>query len=342
MTSFANGVNVSLTPAGDTLYSGNAYLVAKMLERALPMLVFEKFGQAYSLPTKSSRTMKFRRYESLDGTPRELVEGVTPQSQELSYTEISVDLRQYGNLVVISDVALDTADTDIAGQASQLVGEQAALTVENLRIDVLMGGSNVEYSTGNARNQVNNPMTLGLQRRIVRKLKRQLGKPIYEAIASSPRFYTENVWSAFVAVCHSDCEADIRSMEGFKDAVDYGTWPSWENEIGAVEGVRYVTSTLLPIFPDAGGAATNASGATMVSTSGTNADVYPILFFAKDAYGITPLKGADSLTPAIINPTHTPSDPLAQRMYVSWKTMQASVILNQAWLVRAEVAVTAY
>ena len=50
----------------------NVYVVAKMLIRALPYLVFEKFGQAYPLPTKSTKTAKFRRFESLDATPKEL------------------------------------------------------------------------------------------------------------------------------------------------------------------------------------------------------------------------------------------------------------------------------
>jgi len=33
-----------------------------MLTRALPLLVFEKFGQTYPLPTNSTQTAKFRRY----------------------------------------------------------------------------------------------------------------------------------------------------------------------------------------------------------------------------------------------------------------------------------------
>ena len=131
-------------------------------------------------------------------------------------------------------------------------------------------------------------------------------------------------------------------MVGFKDAIDYGTTTPWENEIGACENVRYMFTTMMPVYKDAGGAATNAAGQKMISTAGTKADVYPILFIAKDAYGLVPLKGMDALTPMVQNPTPTPSDPLAQRAYVAWKTMQTCVILNQAWMVRAEVAATAY
>lgn len=320
----------------------NVYVVAKMLIRALPYLVFEKFGQAYPLPTKSTKTAKFRRFESLDATPTELTEGVTPTAQTFTVTDIEATVHQYGNLVTMTDVLLDTNDSPVMEQVTQIVGEQAAETVENMRIGVLLGGTNVEYSNGTSRAEVNTPISLPLQRRITRKLKNQKARMITDSIKSTPRFYTESVAPCFVAVCHPDCEADIRSMPHFIDVKDYGNAGPWENEIGAVEGVRYLFTTLMKSWPDTGGNKTNAAGDTMVSTTGTKADVYPILFLAKDAYGLVPLKGAESLTPVIINPSHTESDPLAQRAHVAWKTMQTCVILNQAWMVRAEVAVTAY
>ena len=320
----------------------NVYVVAKMLIRALPYLVFEKFGQAYPLPTKSTKTAKFRRFESLDATPKELTEGVTPTAQTFSVTDIEANVHQYGTLVTMTDVLLDTNDSPVMEQVTQIVGEQAAETVENMRIGVLLGGTNVEYANGTARNEVNTPISLPLQRRITRKLKNQKARFLTDSIKSTPRFYTESISPCFVAVCHPDCEADIRSMPHFQDVKDYGNTSPWENEIGAVEGVRYLFTTLMKSWPDAGGAKTNAAGDTMVSTTGTKADVYPILFLAKDAYGLVPLKGAESLTPVIINPSHTESDPLAQRAHVAWKTMQTCVILNQAWMVRAEVACTAY
>ena len=242
----------------------------------------------------------------------------------------------------MTDVLLDTNDSPVMEQVTQIVGEQAAETVENMRIGVLLGGTNVEYANGTARNEVNTPISLPLQRRITRKLKNQKARFLTDSIKSTPRFYTESISPCFVAVCHPDCEADIRSMPHFQDVKDYGNTSPWENEIGAVEGVRYLFTTLMKSWPDAGGAKTNAAGDTMVSTTGTKADVYPILFLAKDAYGLVPLKGAESLTPVIINPSHTESDPLAQRAHVAWKTMQTCVILNQAWMVRAEVACTAY
>lgn len=318
----------------------NVYVALQLLVRALPYMVFEKFGQAYPLPEKSTRTIKFRRYEALDGTPTKLTEGVTPASQDLTVSDLQVSLDQYGSLVTVSDVLLDTTDSPVLEQATAVVGEQAAEMLERMRIGVLLGGSNVEYANGAARSDVNEAISLPLQRRITRKLRGQRARTLNTIIRSTPSFNTENVSPGFVAICHPDCDADIREMKGFIDTKDYGSVSALENEIGAVENVRYFYTDLLESFADAGGNATNAAGKSMVSATGTKADVYPILFLAKDAYGIVPFKGATAMTPIVLQPTPSPSDPLGQRGHIGWKAMQTAVILNQAWMVRAEVAVT--
>ena len=131
-------------------------------------------------------------------------------------------------------------------------------------------------------------------------------------------------------------------MAGFTPVAEYGSRkPVCPEEIGSVEDVRYVLSPELNPFTDAG-ASYNGSGTAMVSTSGTSADVYPILYFGKEAFGTVPLKGAGAITPMVLNPGKPDkSDPLGQRGYVSWKTYFTAVILNQSWMARLEVAVTA-
>ncbi len=125
-------------------------------------------------------------------------------------------------------------------------------------------------------------------------------------------------------------------MTGFVPAEKYGSMTPWENELGKVEDVRYVSSTIFEPFLDAGGAK-----GTMLSTTGTSADVYPVLYVARDAYGIVALKGMFAVTPMVVNPKPSDSDPLAQRGHVAWKAMQTAVILNDLWMARVEVAATA-
>lgn len=324
------------TTYGDISPRTAAYAEKELLKRGLPFLVLEKFGQAKPLPSNSTKVMKFRRYSALANTPVTLTEGVTPASQQLSVVDVTATLAQYGGLTTISDVILDTHEDNTLNEAVNLLGEQAAQMIEKMRFGVLKAGTNVLYANGAARNAVNTAISLTLQRRAVRALKRQNARFITSIVRSTPSYGTEAVAPGYVALIHPDLEADVRGLAGFVPAEKYGSMTPWENELGKVEDVRYVSSTIFEPWADAGG----AKGA-MLSTTGTNADVYPVLFVARDAYGIIALKGMFALTPMVVNPKPSDSDPLAQRGHVSWKAYQTAVILNDAWMVRGEVAATA-
>jgi N4-gp56 family major capsid protein len=324
------------TAYGDISPRTAAYAEKELLKRGLPYLVLEKFGQAKALPANSTKVMKFRRYTALSNTPVALTEGVTPESQQLSVTDVTATLSQYGGLTTISDVILDTHEDQTLNEAVALLGEQAAQMIERMRFGVLRAGTNVLYANGSARNAVNTELTVDIQRRAVRALKRQNARFITTIVRSTPSFGTESVAPGFVALIHPDVEASVRSLTGFVPAEKYGAITPWEGELGKCEDVRYVSSTIFAPFADAGG-----DKGAMLSTSGTKADVYPVLFLGRDAYGIVALKGAFALTPMVVNPKPSDSDPLAQRGHVSWKGMQTAVVLNDAFMIRCEVAARA-
>lgn len=280
--------------------------------------------------------MKFRRYNALPNTPQALSEGVTPTGQTLTVTDVTATLTQYGDRVTITDVILDTHEDQTLNEAVNLLGEQAAQMIEKMRFGVLKAGTNVIYGNGSARTDVNTAISINLQRRAVRALKRQNARFITSIVRSTPNYGTENVAPGYVALIHPDLEADVRQLTGFVPAEKYGSMTPWENELGKCEDVRYVSSTIFEPWADAGGAK-----GTMLSTTGTNADVYPVLFVGRDAYAIIALKGMFALTPMVVNPKPSDSDPLAQRGHCGWKAMQACVILNDAFMIRAEVAATA-
>jgi N4-gp56 family major capsid protein len=166
--------------------------------------------------------------------------------------------------------------------------------------------------------------------------------PITKILSPSVDYATRAVEAAYVCVAHTDCDADIRSLPGFLPVAQYGQrTPLHETEIGSVENVRFLTSPDLGPFLDAGGAFAG-SGTAMVTTSGTSADVYPYLFFGKEAFGCVALRGMGAVEPTIIRPgVKDKSDPLGQRGYIGWKTWFACLILNDVWMAREEAAVTA-
>ena len=327
---------MAATAYGDISPRTAAYAEKELLKRGLPYLVLEKFGQAKALPGNSTKVMKFRRYTALNNTPATLTEGVTPAGQLLTVTDVTATLAQYGGLAQITDVILDTHEDNTLNEAVNLLGEQAAQMIERMRFGVLVAGTNVLYANGAARNAVNTALTMAVQRKAVRALKRQNARPITSIVRSTPAYDTANVAPGFVGLIHPDLEGDVRAMTNFTPAEKYGSMTPWENEIGKVDDVRYVSSTIFNPFADAGGLK-----GLMLSTTGTNADVYPVLYLGRDAYGIVALKGQYAVTPMVVNPKPSDSDPLAQRGSVGWKGMQTAVILNDTFMVRCEVAATA-
>jgi N4-gp56 family major capsid protein len=338
---------------GDITPAIAAYSVVRMLKRAMPYLQLEKFGQTYPLPTHSTQTAKFRRYFLTGATgaagsgsgsfyipvaTTPLVEGVTPSGNSIANQDYTATLSQYGDYVTITDVVMDTHTDGILQQTTDILGEQAALTIETLRFNVLKAGTNVFYANNvGGRSSVVAAIALADQRRVTTALNRQNAKKISQVVASTPDYNTKSVEAAYMAVCHPDLESDLRSISGFKPVADYGPHSSpFEGEIGSLEQVRYLSSTVIAPWADAGG----AKGA-MRSTTGTSADVYPVLYFGRDAFGIVPLKGKSSMTPMVVNPKPAPGDPLAQRGTVGWKLWTTTVILQEAFMARLEVAATA-
>lgn len=347
-----------VTQYGDLTPRQAAHSVVGFLKRVSQLTVLEKFGQQYPMPKNSTQVAKFRRYFLEGGggsysggagsyehptatTP--LVEGVTPAGKKLSFVDYTVQLKQYGDWVSFTDVIVDTHEDypALLKEMTEALGEEAAQTMETLRYDVLKAGTNVYYANGaTSRVQVNAAVNLTLQRRITRSLKRQNARPITNVLSSNPSYNTQPIEAAFIGLCHPDIENDIRRMDGFISTKHYAGVQPMEGEIGAVDDVRYIRSTVFSPFEDAG-----AATSTMMTTGGTNADVYPVLYVAKDAYGIVPLRvGAGNNTSvasvSVVNPTTTTNDPLAQTGIASWKAWNATVILQDAFLVRAEVAAT--
>jgi N4-gp56 family major capsid protein len=255
----------------------------------------------------------------------------------MNYEDVSVTLSQYGDVVGITDVVADLAEDPVLKQATELTGEQAGETIEALMWGIIRAGTNVFYANGTVRTAVNTVITLNKQRAITRLLKAERAKKVTKMLSSSVKYGTEPVDAAFIAFAHTDLEADIRDLPGFTPTEKYGSMQALPYEIGKVEDVRYLLTPVLSSLPDAGG----AKGA-MVSTTGTSADVYPVVYIGKDAYGHVALKGKEAVDIKVRNVGTVDSvDTLGQKGHVGWKAYWKGFIANEMWMARLEVGVTA-
>lgn len=348
---------MSTTKYGDISPRTAAYVVAELLTRGMPLLVFEKFGQGKPIPNNSTKSIKFRRYymdgsdlssftphtyfdsDNMDPTNKILVEGVTPTATAINYEDVTATLVQYGDRITTSDIVMDTHEDPILNESIDMLSEQAPVLLEKARFNVLKAGTNVAYSNGSARNQVNTVLAVGDQRTAVRALKRQLAKPITRVIGSTVQYGTESVASGFVGICHPDLENDLRALTGFVPSENYFQTKPYDGEIGKVSDVRYILSTICEPWTAVGASGTTG-GTNVIENASSQAHVYPIIYLAQDAFGIVPLKGMKSIIPMVVNPKPSDSDPFAQRAHASWKALQTTIILNESWMYRLEVACT--
>lgn len=319
----------------------NVYAERQMLKHQMPVRILDKFGETKPMPRNKTQTIKFRRPKVFTAATTPLQEGVTPTATQFSYEDVEVTLKQYGQVVEITDVIEDTHEDPVLNDATVQAGENIARTLEALDWGVLRAGTNVFYANGTARNQVNTPISLSKQRAVMRALKAQKAYKITRILDASVNYGTKAIEASYIGIHHTDVEQDIRELAGFVPVAEYANRkPISEYELGTVEDTRYICSPDLDPFADAG-AAFAGSGTNMVTTSGTSADIYPVLICGKHSYGLVPLRGQGAVSPTILRPgVKSKSDPLGQRGYIGWKTWHASLILNELWMARLEVAVT--
>jgi N4-gp56 family major capsid protein len=309
-----------------------AYYDRNLLTRAVPADIHGRFGQTRAVPKNGGNQIKFRRYSALTPATTPLTEGVTPSGSSLAVTDITATLAQYGDFVTLSDMVDMVNQDPVLTEAGKVLGEQGGTTIDQIRRDVLVAGTNVFYANGTTRVGVNTALTAAQLKTAIRFLKKQNAKFVKEMVKAGTGISTQPIRPAYIGLIHPDTEAVLEGITGYTPVTNYSAQMDvMENECGSFQNIRFVVSTNAKVFADAGGAK-----GTLISTTGTSADVYATLIIAADAYGICPLTGEAMRN--IIKPLGSAgsADPLDQRATSGWKAITTTKILNDAWLVRLE------
>ena len=344
-----------------TVASRNLIRAAQgMLEHAQPITVLGDFGTQREMPQNSTDTLVFRRTlpfgassvgTTIEGSARYqgtpviqssnfvLAEGVTPNSNTISFQDVTVQLQQYGILFKYSSKVEQLYEDDIPGEMVKLTGETLAEVMEMVRYGVLKAGSTVVYTNGSSRSAINTAISLNSIRKAARTLESNRCRRVTSRLAPGVNFGTRAVQPAYVVFCHTDAVSDIRNLPGFTRVEEYGSFkPIHDREVGACEDFRFISSPLLTSFAGAGSATLNG----MLSVGTSAVDVYPFIVIGEDAWGQVALKGMSAIKPVVLKASQTNhANPLGQFGYVGASTWFATVRLNDAWMARIEAGVTA-
>ena len=220
------------------------YYDRQLLESAKTRLVHQEFGQKRSIPRNSGKYVNFRRWNLFDpaAAVSGLVEGVTPEGQTLSQTEVEEEVRQYGAYVEVTDLLDLTAYDEVISDSAELLGEQLGTVVEWVTRDAMNSGFNVQYANGKTSRSAltaSDKLTTDEIRKAVRTLKKNKARPFCE----------DGRQPHFVCICSPEATYDLQNDEMWKNVSTYSNSEAiYSGEIGRLYGVVFVESTEAKVF----------------------------------------------------------------------------------------------
>ena len=279
-----------------------------LLKRLVGSLQFAKYGQKRNIAKHNGTEVDMRRFNSLAPATTPLSEGVTPDGKEFTVTSVRATAKQYGDYVTVSDVLDMTGLDPVITEMAEVLGEQAAETIDNVIKEEIFAGTTVQYAGGAAgRDSVTGVLTGDEVMKAVRTLRNNKAKPVADGY--------------YIGFVDPYCAYDLMKDPLWQDVSKYSNKENIEKgEIGKLHGVRFVDNT-------------NAFVA---------GNVHGTLIIGQDAYGIVDIEG--SRKPKIIVKTAKEggsADPLEQRNTVGWKVMFTAKRLQELAMVRIETGVTA-
>lgn len=285
----------------------------------------------------SSATSAGMNRWSITASSYQVQEGVTPTPAALSYRDVSVQIQEYAVLFSYTNRVALFHEDDIPADQKMQTAETMPLIREMVRFGVMKAASTVQYSGGTTRATVDEKITYNGLSLMARTLLANHAKMKTKILAPGPAYDTAAIEAGFVVFCHTDCEHDIRQLDDFVPVAKYANrQPINENELGSVGRFRFIVSPELAAYADSGAA---IAGTTNYSTTGTNADVYPMIVCAEDAVFDVALNDN-------FDPFHIPAnqrskeDPVGQRGYVGASFWSAAMVANPGWMGVIEVAIT--
>ena len=317
-----------LTTVTEVTPAVNCFYDRLLLVKAVPLFVHTRWAQIRNIPKGQGKVIKFRRYSLLTAATTPLTEGVTPTGSQLSITDVPATVKWYGDYITFSDELLLTTFDPILTENAQILGVQYSDTIDQLTRNVLAAGTTIQYaSTATARDEVTSAMkiTKSEVQETVKTLKVNLAKRITSQVDASNGFNTSPIPAAYIGIVHPNTTFDLKNVPGFVRVEEYGQKKALSGEVGTLDEVRFIETTNAKVFEDAG------SGSI---------DVYGTLILGANAYGTTRISTA--AVQNIIKPLGSAgsADPLNQRQTHGWKATFVAVILNQAFMLRLEHAVT--
>lgn len=285
-----------------------------LLTRTVPKLVHAKFGQRKRIPMHGGRIIEFRKFSGLAVATTPLTEGVLFTSlKDLTVTATTATVSQYGDAVGFSDLVSTTTIDPLLTETTEIQGEQAGETIDEVVRDVVAAGTTVMYAnTITARGSLTASDTITPADVLRIALQMEINR-------------ARKIDGSWQAITHPRVIFDLMRTQEWRDAQNYHrTGRIFTGEVGELYGVRFWTTDKAAVFEDEG--------------DGSTVDVYTVLVFGQEAFGIVDLAGHNLQT--VFQPLGSAgtADPLKVNQTMGWKATFGVKRLQEAFMLRYECA----
>lgn len=315
----------------------NSYFVREMLKTPRSYLIHRIPLTEMSMPSRNSTTMTLREHADLAIQSVANAEGVPPAEAAISYGDITATLLQYINWVEMSDQSVTTSLEALKAVYAEKLGWNMGESIDTIDRDVLLGGTSAYFANAVAnRAAVITAIAEADLTNIDRLLFENKARYFKGMATGSNKTGTSPIRAAYICLCHGNLKADVEGLTGYRSVEEYASQVEpYESEWGSWRNFRFIGSQNCQVYADSG-AAVGASG--LISTTGVDVDVYPMLIFGQDAARAVKL---DELTTDLIISDFGDDRPAHQTMTMAWKYFGSLAIVHEDLMVRYEVGATA-
>ncbi len=332
---------MNMTTTGDLSPQETIANNTMFLEETKANLVFQPYGVPAQLSQHNGLKLVWVKYHNFPRPEGPVSEGVTPPAIKPQRSLISVDLKPYVQVVEMTETLIKTTKDPLMAIMRDKAAISAAETLDYICFCTCRAGTNVLHAgTATTRETVEGVAVFADFALAEQKLLENNVRRITKRIRASQDWATVPVGESYIAITSPMLKADIQAVETFVGVTKYAN-PSaaLKGEIGMWnDSIRFLTSTQVEPWLAAGASGTTMRSNGVKPSSSAAADVWPILIFGEEAYGVCSLTGQRQAQIIVHNPRPDSADPTGSLCHVSWKALWACRILNQRNLVRLEVA----
>ena len=222
-----------------------------LLQRSKQANVHNLFGSAFSMPQKNSTTMIFRRQENLNSDPVVLAEDADPAPEQIQKFDISVQLQEFGKVVLLSRKVLLTVEDEVANGTADNLSQCMHTMLDKVTRDVMQSAVSQISSLNGVNGNAITEITQIDANRAIAYLDDGSTEKMTPTIEGSSRFGTGPVDASYWMISHVRLKPDIRALDSFSPTKDYGSQDNvLQPEFGAIDEARVVVSTLAHVSDD--------------------------------------------------------------------------------------------